>query len=259
MIPTIRPLGDIYLRDVLFYKLRRDRWRAGDVVIIRDEKGRCSCKRIIGLGGQSVLRYGEFAELYTDLGDWGGITKHKHDGTIRVKERRSNDAEGLDDRTNGETQIGVDRSSKDADDVVPGRRAVPSTLAEEDLTARVVVPPGHVWVEGDFPPLSVDSRQYGPIPADSIRGRVVMRLWPLWREKRVTGESKIGTGDDGSTSSTTTTTDNASSVTSTSSLFVGRDRPRPIRVEDALAGNYNLVKVPARQHGGVLPANPRVS
>lgn len=43
----------------------------------------------------------------------------------------------------------------------------------------IVVPRGHVWVEGDNSANSMDSRQYGPIPLGLIRSRAVLRLWPL--------------------------------------------------------------------------------
>jgi signal peptidase I len=38
-----------------------------------------------------------------------------------------------------------------------------------------------VWVRGDNEPKSVDSRLFGPVPADRLRGRVVFRYWPLSR------------------------------------------------------------------------------
>ena len=43
---------------------------------------------------------------------------------------------------------------------------------------RVVRPDGAVWLEGDNPFGSTDSRQFGPLPAESLRGRVLIRLWP---------------------------------------------------------------------------------
>jgi hypothetical protein len=39
----------------------------------------------------------------------------------------------------------------------------------------VQIPDGHVWLEGDNPSNSHDSRQYGPVPIGLIVGRVVSR------------------------------------------------------------------------------------
>ncbi|GKY97988.1 hypothetical protein MPSEU_000756900 [Mayamaea pseudoterrestris] len=43
----------------------------------------------------------------------------------------------------------------------------------------LIVPDGHLWVEGDNPNNSSDSRAYGPVPASLVIGRVLLRLWPL--------------------------------------------------------------------------------
>ena len=43
----------------------------------------------------------------------------------------------------------------------------------------ITVPDGHVWLEGDNPSNSSDSRLYGPLPMALLQGRVVARLWPL--------------------------------------------------------------------------------
>lgn len=51
---------------------------------------------------------------------------------------------------------------------------------------RIVVPPGHVWLSGDNPYNSTDSRDYGVVPAALIQGRVILRFWPSsfwWAEK----------------------------------------------------------------------------
>ena len=37
---------------------------------------------------------------------------------------------------------------------------------------------GGVWVEGDNPLGSTDSRSLGPLTPDAVRGRVLMRIWP---------------------------------------------------------------------------------
>jgi signal peptidase I len=41
---------------------------------------------------------------------------------------------------------------------------------------RVVIPEGHVWLEGDNPLNSTDSRYYGPIPSSMVQGRVFLKV-----------------------------------------------------------------------------------
>ncbi|KAI1176634.1 mitochondrial carrier [Nemania sp. FL0916] len=50
----------------------------------------------------------------------------------------------------------------------------------------VVIPPGHVWVEGDGGQQnnSVDSNHYGPVATGLIVGRVTHRFWPLNKIER---------------------------------------------------------------------------
>ncbi|KIO30289.1 hypothetical protein M407DRAFT_20558, partial [Tulasnella calospora MUT 4182] len=40
---------------------------------------------------------------------------------------------------------------------------------------RVVIPAGHIWVQGDNPDHSLDSRAYGPVPMGLVKSRVVAR------------------------------------------------------------------------------------
>ena len=44
----------------------------------------------------------------------------------------------------------------------------------------VQIPQGHVWLQGDNYYNSTDSRHYGPVPYAVLRGRVVLKVWPLW-------------------------------------------------------------------------------
>jgi len=37
---------------------------------------------------------------------------------------------------------------------------------------------GDIWVEGDNPLASTDSRSFGPLPADSVVGVPFARIWP---------------------------------------------------------------------------------
>lgn len=42
----------------------------------------------------------------------------------------------------------------------------------------VVVPKGHVWVEGDNKFSSYDSRRFGPVPYGLIESKIFWRVWP---------------------------------------------------------------------------------
>lgn len=42
----------------------------------------------------------------------------------------------------------------------------------------IKVPEGHVWLQGDNPAVSKDSRMYGPVPRALVKGRVVVQIWP---------------------------------------------------------------------------------
>jgi inner membrane protease subunit 2 len=56
-----------------------------------------------------------------------------------------------------------------------------SIASERAETGRVVVPYGHVWVEGDNLEKSLDSRDNGPIAKGLIMGKA-MWLWKSWGE-----------------------------------------------------------------------------
>jgi signal peptidase I len=51
------------------------------------------------------------------------------------------------------------------------------------MTARVL--PAHVFVLGDNRPRSSDSREFGQVPRDYVRGKVELRVWPPDRFGRV--------------------------------------------------------------------------
>jgi signal peptidase I len=52
-------------------------------------------------------------------------------------------------------------------------------LQRRRSSALLVIPDGFIWLEGDNPSNSSDSRNYGPVPASMIVGRVLCRVWPL--------------------------------------------------------------------------------
>jgi inner membrane protease subunit 2 len=59
----------------------------------------------------------------------------------------------------------------------------------------LVVPPGHVWVEGDGWRNSFDSNDFGPVPVNLVTGRAVAIVWPprRWGPIPPRAEQKGGT------------------------------------------------------------------
>lgn len=46
----------------------------------------------------------------------------------------------------------------------------------EGAPVTVHVPPGHIFLQGDNPADSVDSRDYGPVPLALVKGRVMFKV-----------------------------------------------------------------------------------
>lgn len=122
-------------------------------------------KRVIGVGGDSVRVFGEYAREYH-----GAAAKEEEDG-------------GGDDDDGGDwDSCGVPRVARYP---LPFCQRVALSQSEKAGTdvskheCTVTLPPKHVWVEGDNPLFSNDSRHFGPLPESALRGRVTMRLWPI--------------------------------------------------------------------------------
>ncbi|XP_050219662.1 uncharacterized protein LOC126670052 [Mercurialis annua] len=49
-----------------------------------------------------------------------------------------------------------------------------------DASRTVVVPKGHIWIQGDNMYASRDSRHFGPVPFGLVQGRAFLRVWPLY-------------------------------------------------------------------------------
>lgn len=167
MLPTIAADGSsVWFRSTRVWRRRfgiDGSYAVGDLVGVThpERPDVVSCKRIIGVAGDRVQRYGQYVHLYIDQdpNGWGIVWP-------RVGDARHD---------------WIDRSCAwDSNHCVRDK--------QQETKRTVVVPPGHVWVEGDCPGLAVDSRQYGFVPVEWLSGKLVARLWPLshrenWRRR----------------------------------------------------------------------------
>ncbi|KAK9132555.1 hypothetical protein Scep_012083 [Stephania cephalantha] len=51
--------------------------------------------------------------------------------------------------------------------------------ARSERCATIVVPKGHLWIQGDNIYASKDSRHFGAVPYGLLQGKVLCRIWPL--------------------------------------------------------------------------------
>lgn len=127
----------------------------GDVVVLQhpDKEGTV-CKRVLALPGDTVIR----------------PKKHVYSSRFSNSSRRIRGSDNHRDVMNTfHTNDKMKNRHKSSIVTVP-------TLKNSSL---LVVPDGHIWVEGDNSINSRDSRDYGPVSAALVVGKVWITLWPI--------------------------------------------------------------------------------
>lgn len=132
----------------------------GDVVVVQHpNRNGTVCKRVLGLPGDVVLRPASSR--------W----RRNDEANERFLDNRRR-------RRHRPSYRWVDGVDEDEDDNEGYYRSQPKRTRRPPPVL-LVVPDGHLWLEGDNSVNSSDSRNYGPIPANHICGRVLFRVWPL--------------------------------------------------------------------------------
>lgn len=94
----------------------------------------------------------------------------------------------------------------------------------------VLIPEGHIWVEGDEPFRSLDSNSFGPIPIALVEAKLRYIIWPLHRLGPLRRPA----------SSSTALTDSLESMKNLESATTERERQQQSRVtETASASCHN--------------------
>ena len=141
MLPTFNRFGDIVLVD------RRIDVGKGDVVVSRSPTNpkHMVCKRVVAVGGERVEKKASASD----------VSNHR---------QRREDSEEL--FLDGEGWSGY-------------RKWDEINKKSKKNKEYVTVPDGHVWLQGDNEGNSTDSRDYGAVPMEMLRGRVFAKVWPM--------------------------------------------------------------------------------
>lgn len=175
MLPTLMPDGSEILlcsNNFLYYLYFVRPLQRGDLIGLAhaDFPQHVSCKRVVGLPGDTVYRYGEYVHLYIqqDPENWGISPIPDDDVHAWMRQRQQ---QQQNQTTKWDTQQQPQHNIRHP-------------------KQSIVVPKDHVWVEADCPGLGIDSRHFGPVPMSYVRGKVIAKLWPIksrhdnnWRQR----------------------------------------------------------------------------
>ncbi len=196
---------------IMEFKNNNVSYSKGDIVIIQDYKGTYACKRIIGIENDIVCIYGQFANsLYLKEKDFGIPATYNSynddgDGSSGSRKREIVVPPSWKEQQhlifiNEDNNDNEEEEEKQIHAVVKpnGKKSLYQLLFfyyqqqqqqndnivynKHKINRKLKIPKDHIWVEGDNPLHSIDSRHYGPISLDNVHGKIIYRLWPRVRK-----------------------------------------------------------------------------
>ena len=187
MLPTFNQWGDVVLVDrtpfVPVCFANGNGIGKGDVVVSRSPTNpkHMVCKRVVAVGGERVEKKASASESRgrreEEVDGWSGYRKWDEKG-----------ADFYDDDDDVDT-AGVETNNNN-------NKATSRQTNAKKKTEYVTVPDGHVWLQGDNERNSTDSRDYGPVPMEMLRGRVFAKVWPIGERKWVQRDERYGLRDE---------------------------------------------------------------
>ena len=187
MLPTFNQWGDVVLVDrtpfvpiVCF--ANGNGVGKGDVVVSRSPTNpkHMVCKRVVAVGGERVEKKASASESRgrreEEVDGWSGYRKWDEKGADFYDDDDDDDTAGVETNNNNNKATSRQTNAK--------------------KTEYVTVPDGHVWLQGDNERNSTDSRDYGPVPMEMLRGRVFAKVWPIGERKWVQRDERYGLRDE---------------------------------------------------------------
>ena len=188
MLPTFNQWGDVVLVDrtpfvpvVCF--ANGNGVGKGDVVVSRSPTNpkHMVCKRVVAVGGERVEKKASASESRgrreEEVDGWSGYRKWDEKGADFYDDDDDDDTAGVETNNNN-------------------NKATSRQTNAKKKTEYVTVPDGHVWLQGDNERNSTDSRDYGPVPMEMLRGRVFAKVWPIGERKWVQRDERYGLRDE---------------------------------------------------------------
>ena len=155
----------------------------GDIVAFRSpfDHNKRVMKRVVALGGDSVS-YSEFQRDYVpfSLQRRSKESSKSHSENVKgVVMNQPQNEEREREREEGENQQqqqGQEQEQEEDQHKTKMKSEIEKAI--KNKSEKHFIPKGHVWMEGDNDPHSIDSRHYGPVPVNMIECRAVYRIWP---------------------------------------------------------------------------------
>ena len=193
MLPTLNQWGDVVLVDRTPCVVPTIMWcfandgnngvGKGDVVVSRSltNPKHMVCKRVVAVGGERVEKKASASESRgrreVEVDGWSGYRKWDEKGADFYDDDDDDDTAGVETNNNN-------------------NKATSRQTNAKKKTEYVTVPDGHVWLQGDNERNSTDSRDYGPVPMEMLRGRVFAKVWPIGERKWVQRDERYGLRDE---------------------------------------------------------------
>ncbi|XP_058130594.1 mitochondrial inner membrane protease subunit 1 [Anopheles ziemanni] len=165
----------------------------GDIIITKSPTNPVQhvCKRIIGMPGDRIMTRASFNlnplsntyTIYTTVLPNASVEPEQHqlspkskqhyEALAKLREKVDYVSHSVEEPRGNLPPEQPQHSTAD----LHGKEE--ETSHQEPRTSIVIVPRGHLWIEGDNVQNSSDSRNYGPVPIGLVKSRAVCRLWPL--------------------------------------------------------------------------------